>query len=106
MKKNWLTTLGGILGGVGVGLFGLPFTVLTYYAQVVKNAPPEWFNGLTLPLIIAGAFLAMVGNVIVGVAAKGQDEHSTVPQVSAASLQEETKAITKAADNPDKISGQ
>lgn len=106
MKKNWMTTLGGILGSVGLGLIGVPLSVLTYYAQIVKSGPPAWFNATILPMLLAGSILAMVGNAIVGVAAKGQDEHSTVPQVGAASLQQEAQAVAKAADQPTKTSGQ
>jgi len=37
-KTSTLTTLGGIISGVGTGLVGIPITVTTYYAQIVKMA--------------------------------------------------------------------
>ncbi len=74
MRKNWLTTVGGIMAGFsGIGLA----------AQAAGYHLPEWL-GLTLFLI------GSVGAIVVGVAAKGQDEHSTQGEVQAATL-EKTK---------------
>jgi hypothetical protein len=97
-KSSGLVTLGGIIGGIGLGLFGIPVATLTYYAQVVKDGPPHWFNECIFPMILAGAVFAMVGNVIVGVASKGADEHSTPAQIQAADLQAKVEQVALDAD--------
>jgi hypothetical protein len=71
MRKNWLTTVGGIMGGC----LGVPLIV----AQAGYRLP-GW---LALTFVCIGA----VGGVIVGVAAKGQDEHSTSAEVQAADIE-------------------
>ncbi len=86
-KSSNLMTLGGILSGVGTGLVGIPITVTTYYAQIVKDGVPHWFSALTLPMILLGFLLAMLGTVILGVAGKGADDHSTLAQTEAATVQ-------------------
>ena len=97
-KTDGLVTLGGIIGGVGLGLFGIPVATLTYYSQVVKDGPPAWFNGCIFPMILAGAVFAMVGNVIVGVSSKGQDTHSTPAQVQASAEQAKIAQVALDAD--------
>lgn len=71
MRKNWLTTTSGIMMGLG----SLPNLVTASHANV-----PLWWNSCQFPLVLTG----MVGFILLGVAAKGQDEHSTVSQVEAA----------------------
>ncbi len=83
-KTSTLTTLGGIISGIGTGLVGIPITVSTYYAQIVKDGVPHWFSVLTLPMILLGFVLAMMGTVVLGVASRGQDDVPTIPQVEAA----------------------
>lgn len=66
MKKNWLTTVGGIMA-----LFiGLP-TVL----GASHLAVPNWMN-------VAAIVIGTLGGGIVGISAKGQDEHSTSDQIN------------------------
>lgn len=89
MKKNWLTTLAGVMVGLGQIPLGLQYAHLPF-------ALPLWWNEAQFPLWLIGT----VGGVLVGIAAKGQDEHSTVPQVQAASLGKVTDAIVKEADAP------
>lgn len=97
-KTDSLTTWGGIISGIGVGLVGLPLGTLAYYAQVVKDGPPAWFNAIQFPMILVGAFLAMVGNVIIGVAAKDKTTHSTIDQIQAASAAKQADVMVKTAD--------
>jgi len=67
MRKNWMTTAGGIMA-----LFiGLP----TILAASHLNTP-NWFS-------VACIVIGTLGGGLVGLAAKGQDEHSTVSQVEA-----------------------
>ena len=97
-RSTALVTLGGIISGIGLGLFGIPVATLTYYAQVVKDGPPAWFNACIFPMILTGATFAMVGNVITGVAAKGADEHSLPEQVVAAGAKAKVEQIALDAD--------
>lgn len=69
MKSNLVTTIGGIMAGMA----GFPVLLGTAHLAV-----PNWLN---VALFLIGA----TGTVIIGVAAKGQDEHSTATQVDAAS---------------------
>lgn len=64
-KTNLLTTIGGIMAGFGV----VPIAFGT-----AKIALPSW-------LYILCIFLAAMGPVLIGVSAKGQDEHSTLDEV-------------------------
>jgi hypothetical protein len=66
MKKNWLTTVGGIMA-----LFGaIPIALGTAGVHM-----PSW-------LYIVCISCSVIGPGIVGIAAKGQDEHSTAAQVA------------------------
>lgn len=85
-KTNRLMTWSGIIGAFGIGLVAVPLLVLQTYAQVVKDGPPHWFNVLILPMMLIGFILAAAGHAVSGVAGKGQDEHSTVPQMEAATI--------------------
>jgi hypothetical protein len=66
MKKNWLTTVGGVMA-----LFGaIPIALGTAGVHM-----PRW-------LYVVCISLSVLGPGIVGIAAKGQDEHSTPTQVA------------------------
>jgi hypothetical protein len=83
MRKNWLTTVGGIMAGFGV----IPIALGTAHV-----AMPSWLYVLCI------CFGAM-GPVVIGVAAKGQDQHSTTTQVLASTVQNpeiEQKAVVDA----------
>jgi hypothetical protein len=83
MRKNWLTTIGGIMAGFGV----IPIAL-----GAAKVAMPPW-------LYILCICFAAIGPVIVGVAAKGQDEHSTATQVAVSTVENpavEQKAVIEA----------
>ena len=82
-RSSSLMTIGGIISAFGTSLIGIPLTVTTYYAQVVKDGPPHWFNVMMLPMILGGFILTAAGTAILGVAGKGADEHSTPAQVEA-----------------------
>lgn len=64
MRKNWMTTLGGVMAGLGT---------LPLLATASHMALPLWWNACQFPLFLVGA----IGTIIIGVAAKGQDEHSS-----------------------------
>ncbi len=103
-KTGTLTTIGGIISGVGTGLVGIPITVTTYYAQIVKDGVPHWFSVLTLPMILLGFVMAMVGTVVLGTASKGADDHSTVPQIEAATVKAVAdKAVSITDAKPDEM---
>ena len=82
MKKNWLTTTGGIMAGLGT----LPLLVSSSHV-----AFPLWWNSCQFPLILVG----MIGAILMGYAAKGQDEHSTIAQVQNSSAKAEIKQEAK-----------
>jgi len=76
MRKNWLTTLGG-----GIGLFsGLPIIWGTAVKDGMMHTPMPGllyvFCMFSLPLSLG----------IIGLAAKGQDEHSTFNEVEKSSV--------------------
>jgi hypothetical protein len=77
MFKNWFVTMAGIMAS----MLGVPVAVTTYYATVAKMGPPTWWNAVQFPLVLVG----IIGTVLIGVAAKGADTHSTVAQVQASS---------------------
>ena len=97
-KTSTLTTLGGIISGVGTGLVGIPITVTTYYAQIVKDGVPHWFSVLTLPMILSGFVMAMIGTTVLGVASRGQDDVPTIPQVEAATVKAVAEKVVSATD--------
>lgn len=68
-KTNMLTTIGGIMAGFAL----IPIAVGTAHIHM-----PSW-------LYLVCIFLGTLGPVVIGVAAKGQDEHSTIDQVQASS---------------------
>ena len=73
MRKNWFTTVGGIMSGFGV----VPIAFGTAHVAL-----PSW-------LYVACIFLAAMGPIVIGVGAKGQDEHSTAEQVQTATAKKE-----------------
>ena len=73
-KSSLLVTIAGIMAGLG----GIP--VLVAAAGV---APPSWWTHVTFPLVLIG----IVGMVLTGVAAKGQDDHSTAAQIKTATIE-------------------
>lgn len=98
VRTNRLATIGGLLASFGMGLIGVPTTVLITYAEIVKDGPPHWFHLTILPVVILGVLLVMAGNVITAYVAKGADEHSSIQQVEAATAQKVAVAATKKAD--------
>ena len=72
MRKNWLMTVGGIMGAFG-------FAAPPAMGQANLHAP----NWLNLTCFLMGS----LGLAIVGTAGKGQDEHSTASQVEQATDQ-------------------
>ena len=66
MRKNWFTTVGGIMAGFGL----IPIAFGTAHVAL-----PSW-------LYILCIFVGTMGPVVIGVGAKGQDEHSTIDQVN------------------------
>ncbi len=86
-KSSNLMTIGGIVSAFGTSLIGIPLTVTTYYAQVAKTGPPTWFNESMLPMILIGFLMTAAGTAILGVAGKGADDHSSLAQVEASTLQ-------------------
>ena len=97
-KTSNLTTIGGIISGVGTGLVGIPITVTTYYAQIVKDGVPHWFSVLTLPMILLGFIMAMIGTTVLGVASRGQDDVPTIPQVEAATAKAVADKVVSATE--------
>jgi hypothetical protein len=71
MKKNWLVTVGGIMAGC----LSVPIGAATMGYPLPKT--------MAMILIVVG----LIGAVVTGVAAKGQDEHSTEAQVQTSTIQ-------------------
>lgn len=84
MRKNWLTTVGGIMA---------LFTALPPAMGQANMHAPNWLN---LSCFIIGT----LGMGIIGFAAKGADEHSTPAQVNQAGIVQQTE---KPADPPPKV---
>ena len=74
MRTNTLTTIGGIMAGFGV----VPIAFGTAHVAL-----PGWLYATCI-------FLAAIGPVVIGVAAKGQDTHSTEAQIQQATTQAQT----------------
>ena len=68
-KTNLLTTIGGIMAG---------FLLIPQALGARHIKMPDW-------LYIVCMFGGTLGPVVIGVAAKGQDEHSTLDQIQQAS---------------------
>lgn len=85
MRKNWFVSVGGF-----IGLFsGLPVLWGTAVKDGYMHAQmPGW---LYLVCICA----APLSIFIIGLGAKGQDEHSTPAQVQQAQLQKDAQAAKK-----------
>lgn len=76
MRKNWLTTAGGI-----ITLFaGIPPAL-----GAAHVAMPGW---LYMVCIMCG----VIGPGIIGIGAKGQDEHSTTAEVNQATIVKTTES--------------
>jgi hypothetical protein len=65
MRTNWLTTAGGIMAGFGV----VPIAFGSAHVAL-----PGWLYATCI-------FIGALGPVVIGVAAKGQDVHSTEAEV-------------------------
>jgi hypothetical protein len=74
MRKNWLVTVAGIMAALG----SVPILVATSGVT-----PPAWWSSLAFPFILIG----IIGTVLLGYSAKGQDEHSTSAQVQASTIE-------------------
>lgn len=79
MRKNLFTTIGGIMSGFAL----IPISVGTAGKHM-----PDW-------LYLACLFIGTMGPVIIGVGAKGQDEHSDAAQVQQSTVANEEKAQGK-----------
>ena len=75
MRKNWLTTVAGVL--TSVGGFPIALGAMGYHVNQTVG----------LVMVITG----MLGGALLGAASKGQDEHSTVAQVEDATIAHQTK---------------
>jgi hypothetical protein len=87
MRKNWLTTLAGIMAAmitVPVAVIGLMTTGMYV---------PHWWGSVQFIFVVIGA----VGTALLGFAAKGQDEHSTVRQVELSTIHAAVDAEASAA---------
>ena len=85
MYKNWVTTLGGIMAGLGT----IPMLVTASHIGF-----PLWWNDCQFPLYLTG----FLGTVLLGLAAKGADQHSTPAQIQAADLQSKVQQVALDAD--------
>ena len=74
LGKNWITTLGGLLLGIGLALEG---TFPPEYAWIAKS-------------------LAAIGGVVLGVAAKAVNVHSTQQEVKKSTIEDAIKEADKA----------
>ena len=63
MRKNWMTTVGGLLAGIPGAILASGLVLPPTYHQML-------------------ALMGALGVLLLGVAAKGQDEHSTSTQVA------------------------
>jgi hypothetical protein len=70
MRKNWLTTIGGIMALMG----GIPIALGSAHV-----AMPPWFYLLCISC-------GVIGPGIIGIAAKGQDEQTKPNQVEIAQI--------------------
>lgn len=75
MRRNWFTTVGGIMAGFGL----IPIALGSSGIHM-----PSW-------LYLVCVVLATMGPVVVGVGAKGADEHSTLDQVNQSTTQSTQK---------------
>lgn len=87
LRKNWVMTLGGIMVGVGQIPMLIQFAHLSFPL-------PLWWNSCQFPIFLAGT----MGGIIIGIAGKGQDEHSTPLQMEAAAKQADVKQAVADAD--------
>ena len=85
MFKNWFVTLAGVMAGLGT----IPLLVTASHVDF-----PLWWNSLQFPLFLCGA----VGTVLLGIAAKGVDQHSTPAQIGAAQEQAKVNQVVADAD--------
>lgn len=85
-RTSNLMTVGGIMAGFGVALLAVPATVQTYWAVIVKDGLPHWCLVAFLIMMMAGGVLGALGTAIMGVAGKGADDHSTIAQTEAATV--------------------
>jgi hypothetical protein len=92
MRKNWMTTIGGIMVALGT----LPPLVTASHV-----AAPLWWNSCQFPLLLLG----LIGGAMLGLAAKGQDEHSTESQVTVATAKSVMNATATAIEKDSKTSG-
>lgn len=97
-KSSGLMTVGGIMAAFGVSLSLAPVAIQGYYATILKDGPPHWLLVTMLIMVVFGVVLAALGNAILGVAGKGQDEHSTMAQTEAASAKSVADHIVSATD--------
>jgi hypothetical protein len=74
MRKNWLTTTAGIMAALG----GVPVLVAQSGAHL-----PAWWSSAAFVFVLIG----VIGVALLGVAAKGQDEHSTSDQVQMSTIE-------------------
>lgn len=72
MRTNWVMTAAGIMTAVG----GFPIALSTMGYHVNQTA--------SLVMVIIG----LLGGALLGIAGKGQDEHSTIEQVTKATDKE------------------
>lgn len=84
MRKNWLTTVAGVM--TAVGSFPIALTTMGYHIN----------NTVSLVMVVTG----LLGGALLGLAAKGQDEHSTMHQVEAATPAPLDYPVTKAEKTP------
>jgi uncharacterized YccA/Bax inhibitor family protein len=83
MRTNLLVTIGGIMAG----FLAIPLGMATLGYPLPK--------ALAMAMILIG----MIGGIVTGVAAKGQDEHSTAAQVQLSTLENpqiQAKAVIEA----------
>lgn len=89
MRTNLVVTIGGVMAGLGT----IPMLVTASHV-----AFPLWWNNCQFPLILVG----MLGTILMGVAAKGQDVHSTETQIQAATAKAVVANVEAAVADPKK----